>query len=112
MNKMLCLALCFLFSFCPCSQETNSQAKITLETGEVYSRKIVSKTNEMIMIITKEGTRFQFLLSEVKKMENESESVIVETEISSTKDFTFNRGNFAVMIEFAVGISKAKYCFE
>lgn len=43
--------------------------KITLHSGEVFVGKIIIKNSELIMISTADGMRFQFAMSEVKKIE-------------------------------------------
>ncbi|MHB9140928.1 MAG: hypothetical protein ACYC25_03530 [Paludibacter sp.] len=57
------------FSLALSAQENTVQDKITLKTSEIYVGKIVLKTNDMIMLSTMDGTRYQFQLSEIKKME-------------------------------------------
>jgi len=108
MKILVFLATCLLFSLHLCGQENIVLDKITLKTGDVYVGKIVLKTAEMIMITTKDGTRYQFQLSEIKSTANEDSNVISQTD---NEDFSVSSGNFGGMVELTVGISNAKYSF-
>lgn len=111
MKQIIFLTICLLFSFHLLGQETTVQDKITLNTGEIYIGKIVLKTNNMIMLTTKNGARYQFQLSEIKKMESESVSGISKSEKTDDNETTLHAGNFGGLVELSAGISYAKYGF-
>jgi len=99
------LFLCFsLFA------QTTFQDKITLKTGEVYVGEIVVRNQDMVMIKTPNGNRYQFPLSEIKELGKEK---IVLSEKIKPDVVEGKRGedNFCGMIELAGGISQSKYVF-
>lgn len=110
MKILVLLATCLLFSLHICGQENTVLDKITLKTGDVYVGKIVLKTADMIMITTKDGTRYQFQLSEIKATENQNLEVVSQNETENDA-LSVSSGNFGGMVEFTAGISNAKYCF-
>ena len=99
-----------LFSIHISGQENNALDKITLKTGDVYVGKIVLKTADMLMLTTKDGTRYQFQLSEIKATENQNSDTISQTEIEEA-EVSGASGNFGGMVELTAGISNAKYAF-
>ena len=90
-------------------QENNVQNKITLNTGEIYIGKVLLKNDEMIMISTKDGTRYQFPLSEIKKVENAGNESKFETDNGNQNNHISN--NFGGLIELSGGTASAKNSF-
>jgi len=93
------------------AQETVVLDKITLNTGEIYVGKIVLKTDDMIMLTTKEGERFQFQLSEIKKVESELFAGISKNDKTYENKTALITDNFGGIVEFSTGVSSAKYGF-
>ena len=88
-------------------QESSISDKITLITGEVYIGDIVVKTADMVMIKTKNGTRYQFPLSEVRqivKVQVDGKTQTSEIQLPVSSDF-------CGQLEVSGGISNAKYVF-
>ena len=104
----------FLFLTSPiAAQETITQDKITLLSGETYFGEIVLKTDEMIMIKTSDGKRYQFQLSQIKSIEKVSLTADNlkkggKTEITGEQ---IPKGDFCGSIEFSGGISSAQNAF-
>jgi len=94
------------------SQDVNLQDKITLNNGEVYKGEIILKNNDMVMLKTDNGTRYQFQLTEIKSIEKEqvSENTKTESQIPEKQEYT--SGNISGIIELAGGTSSAKNIFE
>lgn len=110
MKILVLLLTCMLLSLHLCGQENIVLDKITLKTGDVYVGKIVLKTADMIMIATKDGTRYQFQLSEIKATENQNSDITLQNN-NEDDQFSVSSGNFGGMVELTTGISNAKYCF-
>ena len=110
MKLSIFLAALLFFSISLCGQENNTLDKITLKTGDVYVGKIVLKTVDMLMLTTKDGTRYQFQLSEIKTTENQNSNVSSPNDIEEA-EFTGSSSNFGGMVELTVGASNSKYCF-
>lgn len=111
MKQFISLVIYLFFSLYLVGQETAIEDKITLNTGEIYVGKIILKTNDMIMLTTKDGTRYQFQLSEVKKTESNLNSNISKKEKTDDNETTLNSSNFGGIVELTGGVSSAKYCF-
>lgn len=81
--------------------------KITLLTGEVYVGDIVVKTEDMIMIKTITGAKYQFRTSQIKSVEKTSQTFIEahETENNSTDKL------FCAQIELGAGLLNAPHAF-
>lgn len=90
-------------------QENNVQNKITLNTGEIYIGKVLLKNDEMIMISTKDGTRYQFPLSEIKKVESVGNESKFENDNGNQNDNISN--NFGGLLELSGGTASAKNSF-
>ncbi|MDD5184893.1 MAG: hypothetical protein PHS84_06480 [Paludibacter sp.] len=112
MKQYLIVAFCIFISMSLSAQGNSVQDKITLKTGEIYVGKIVLKTNDMIMLNTIDGTRYQFQLSEIEKMETETKPNTSKVDKpDSIKTTTYNYGNFGGLVELSGGISNAKNSF-
>jgi len=108
--RIFVFVACLLFAFHASGQENNAYEKITLNTGEVYIGKVVLKTADMIMITTKEGTRYQFPLAEVAKTESETVgSIVVPEKVASI--LPAPKSSFGGLVELTAGVSSAKYSF-
>lgn len=86
--------------------------KVTLKTGDVYVGEIVIKTNELIMIKTKDGSRFQFQASEISNMEKVASVQESNTQTPVVSVIKTSSDSFTGIIEFAGGISSAKNAFN
>jgi len=111
MKQFISLVFCLFLSLYLVGQVMVVEDKITLNSGEIYVGKIILKTNDMIMLTTKNGTRYQFQLSEVKKIENSLNSNISKNERTDDNESTLNSSNFGGIVELTGGVSSAKYCF-
>lgn len=109
MRQIALLVLCFYFSLQLWAQEKATYDKITLNSGEVYVGEIVLSTPDVIMLRVKSGTRFQFQLSEVKKVEKELVAELAEPEVTPEEE---QQGNFAVIAELSGGASQADNSFS
>ena len=113
MKYFLILTFCLFLTSPMVAQESITQDKITLLSGETYFGEIILKTVEMIMIKTGNGKRYQFQLSQVKSIEKVSLSAADlkkdgKTEISGEQ---IPKGDFCGSIEFSGGISSAQNAF-
>lgn len=81
--------------------------KITLVTGEVYVGDIIAKTDEMVMIKTLEGARYQFQLIQVKAIGKTTQRV--EPKSGRTKYGDDNP--FCVQIETGAGVLNVSDAF-
>lgn len=110
--KHISLIVTFLIlTFQVFSQDANLQDKITLNNGEVYKGEIILKNNDMVMLKTDDGTRYQFQLSEIKSIEKEPASIKVEPEAQIVEKQEDTSGNISGIIELAGGTSSAKNLF-
>ena len=96
----------YIFAFPP--------EKITLKTGEVYVGEIIIKNDEIILIRTKEGERYQFPVSSVKSIVKITDEPIVDDAIpkATSETFTDNSSqNIRGFIEVSGGTSSGLNCF-
>ena len=110
-NYLLFFLFLFLFSGTILSQQPTLKDKITLKTGEVYTGEIILKNDAIVMLKTVDGTRFQFPLSEISKIDKE---IAVITSKFDTIPTTPNQKsqNFSGILELSGGISSAKFSFD
>lgn len=111
MKHICILVLALLLSFQLFGEEPAHLDRITLNTGEVYVGEIVVKTAEMVMIKAKSGARYQFQLTEVRQIEKMPVTAVPETRPTNTITPTLPDGNFIGQLEFASGISNARFAF-
>lgn len=106
--KYLGILVIFIFgSLYVNAQEAIQKDKITLNSGEVYIGEILVQNNELIMLKTKDGTRYQFQKSEIKKVEKELVPIkSIEEPIDSNLSIT----TFSGVFELSGGVSSAKNC--
>jgi len=112
MKHLSFLVFILFFSIQLWGQDSTIQDKITLKSGEVYFGEIVVRTAEMVMIKTLNGTRYQFQLSEVTKIEKRPDN---QTSVENIKNLNQNistENNFCGNIELSAGISNAKNSFS
>jgi len=99
--------LFFILSFHVFSQETNREDIIFLNNGETYKGEIVLRTNDFLMLKTRDGKRFQFPINEISKIEQKNK----ERGTAGTSDSTVT-GNFAGIINLSGGVSSAPGAFS
>jgi small nuclear ribonucleoprotein (snRNP)-like protein len=110
--KQFCIFVLTIFlSFQLYGQESAVSTKITLNTGEIYIGEIVVKTPDMVMIKAKNGTRYQFQLTEVKQIENILLADLSNTATANVLSVSQSEENFSGQLEISGGISNAKYAF-
>jgi hypothetical protein len=111
--KQLCLLVLYLvISSQLWGQESVIQNKITLNSGEVYVGEILVKTNEMVMIKTANGKRYQFQLSEVKMIEQVmSSGSLIQSETDQSEK-TDHAAFFCGDIELSGAIANTSNSFK
>jgi len=112
MTRISIIIIYILFSGFSLMAQTEVQDKIILKTGEVYVGELVVHNQEMVMIKTQNGNRYQFQLSEIKEIGREKLVQLPPDSIQRVR--VLNRrgnANFCGMIELTGGISQAKYTF-
>ncbi|MEI6555453.1 MAG: hypothetical protein WCL70_07690 [Paludibacter sp.] len=113
MKHFVFLFFCILLTSQLVAQESVSKDKITLLTGEIYIGNIYAKTDELVMIKTENGKRYQFMLSQVKRIEKttltskDSNKNTVKSSVDDTSP-----GYFCGNLEISGGISSAKNAFS
>jgi len=112
MKQISFLIICILFTLNAWCQVTALQDKVTLKTGDVYVGEIVVKTDDLIMIKTKDGSKFQFQVSEISKIEKVASVEESNSQTSAVTEIKTSSDNFTGIIEFAGGISSAKNAFD
>lgn len=86
------------FSFAPLTaQEVKPKDVLHLKNGEVFKGMIMLKNDEVVILNTDDGKRYQFRLSEVEKLEQETPKIQRERKESPS--------NFAALVELKGGIS-------
>jgi len=111
MKQLVALVLGLFISFLIYGQASSSLNKVTLNSGEVYIGEIVVKTNELIMIKAKNGTRYQFQLKDVKEISAVTATEAADNNTSKAKTPLTVDGNFSGQLEVIGGISSAKNAF-
>ena len=92
-----------IFFFCVQLQAQEiPTSTITLKNGETYRGEIVLRTEEMVMLKTKDGIRYQFQTREIEKIG--AENILKSEETANAK---INRGSFAGMMDAAGGVAFA-----
>lgn len=110
MKKTGILILFIFCSFWMSGQNTILKDRITLNTGEVLIGEIQLKTNELIILKTEDGGKFQFPLKEIKSIDKQavSTNTTVPPE-SPTTEPVLAESNIKGIVNFAGGITSAKY---
>lgn len=91
----------FFISLQVFSQQPAQEDVIYLKNGEKYNGEIVLKTDEIVMLKTHDGKRFQFQLSEIKEISKEN---VKMEEVGENVP----KGNFAGLLQVNGGISSIK----
>lgn len=100
------LALCLLISITLLGQETIRLNKVTLHSGEVFVGEILLNNQEIILIKTLSGSRFQFPVSEIKSIEQND---VKTSEIKKENDIEIiGAANLCGIFEINGGISNAE----
>ncbi len=111
--KQICfLVICVLFTLNAWCQDKTSLDKVTLKTGDVYTGEIIVKTDDLIMLKMKDGSRFQFQTSEISKIEKAIQNEESNTQSPEVTEIKKSSDNFTGIIEFAGGVSSAQNAFD
>ena len=107
------ITVSFLFGFLfDISAQEIVTDKIILKTGEIYFGEILVKDNEIVLIKTLNGARFQFPLTSVKSIEKEyNKTAVTSSEDSLQKTNDLSTNQFCIMLDLSGGISSAKYSY-
>lgn len=111
MKQLYVLVLTLFLSFQLWGQESVVLDRITLNTGEIYIGEIVVKTADIVMIKSLNGTRYQFQLVEVKKIDKTNTSGLAKNQTANRMVDAQIDGNFSGQLEITGGISSAKFAF-
>lgn len=109
--KIIRIIVVFLFfASVVFAQDKTLLDKITLKTGETYTGEILVQNSEVVMLKSANGSRFQFQLSEVKKIEKISKEAALNAD--SAMYHSPGNNSFAGFLEIAGGVSAAKRSFD
>ena len=112
MKHLYLIVLCLIISAQIWGQESVIQNKITLNSGKIYIGEIIVKTNEIVMIKTAGGKRYQFQLSDVKKIERISKNDNSDQSVQSDIPATDKDAIFCGDIELSGGIANTSNSFK
>ena len=112
MKQLYLLIFCLIISTQLWGQESVIQNKITLNSGEMYIGEIIVKTNEIVMIKAAGGKRYQFQLSDVKKIERISNNDYSDKPDKSEIPASGKDAVFCGNIELAGGIANTPNSFK
>ncbi|MDD3322213.1 MAG: hypothetical protein PHS59_12300 [Paludibacter sp.] len=116
MKKKVLLLIAIFFSLFVSSQNSVFKDRITLTTGDIYIGDIQLKTNELIIIQTINGAKFQFQLSEVKSIEKVNIAQIQMTDstasLNESNDSLLIQKNIYGIIEISGSVASAKKLFD
>ncbi len=108
--KIIRIIIVFLFfGTAVFAQKTVLLDKITLKSGDTYTGEIIVQNSEVVMLKTANGNRYQFQLSEVRKIEKITQFEV--TDADSTINHSTTGNNFAGFLEVAGGVSFVKRSF-
>ncbi len=93
----------------PVQENEISYRKIVLNTGDIYYGEILVENEQLVMIKTPQGTRFQFPRSEIRSIDENFEAA----EIPNTQeDFPIPEDNkFVMSVEASAGASYSKLSY-
>ncbi|MEI6751630.1 MAG: hypothetical protein WCK78_00540 [Paludibacter sp.] len=112
MRHLLFLFFLIIFTGQLVAQESVSKDKIILLSGESYLGEIVLKTDELIMLKTETGRKFQFQLSQIKSIEKTTiESSRNSTDDSQSTEALYSE-NFGGSLELSGGICGTRNAFS
>jgi len=109
MRKTCILILFILCSFWMSGQNTVLKDRITLNTGEVFVGEIQLKTNELVILKTEDGGKFQFQLKEIKSIDKQAASESTTTENSNSSETVSTQSNIKGIVDLTGGVASAKY---
>jgi len=89
--------------------QNNTLEKVTLRSGEVYVGEILLKNQDIVMIQTTAGAKFQFPAADVKSIETVSSNHLKNTqsENEANSPEAIPEGNISALIELSGGIAHA-----
>lgn len=90
--------------------ENQKERKITLKSGDVYYGEILLENEQIVMIKTSEGSRFQFPASEV--MSIGSDFVAEEKAVEETQITVIDDSKFVMTIDVQGGASYSKQAYS
>lgn len=102
MKKKYSIILAILFFCIPIFGQQKTTDVIYLKNGDKYTGKIVFKNEEVIMLETNDGKRFQFQTSEIKETTQE------EATSNESQTQTYNKGNLVGLLQLDGGTSAIK----
>ena len=105
-NHFLFFFLFFAFLIANAQEGTS---KITLKSGAVFVGELILKNDELIMLKDNTGARFQFLVSEIDKIEKATTEPITTTKQAPIE--TSRNENFCGHIELSFGNASARKAF-
>lgn len=85
------------------AQQTVVVSVITLKTGEKYRGEIVVRNDEILMLKTEDGKRYQFLINEIEKIKQEPSAVSKKEIVSEEK----TKNLFGGMLSLNAGLGSA-----
>lgn len=100
MRKKIFAVLLFLFQFMLTFSQDKLQDIVVLKNGEKYKGEIVLKNDEILLLKTDDGKRFQFQMSDVEKTDRQMVKVDNKETID---DNSFDRGNFSGLFQLGGG---------
>jgi len=109
MKKIIFFIFFLSFFYQTFAQELIFHDKITLKSGAVYVGNIILKTNEMLMIETRDGKKIQFPLEEI--IATDKTSIPTENKTNLQKQSPKNGGVIYGNIELSAGLSNAYQAF-
>jgi len=121
--SLIFLCVCAL-GFAQNTEADNPIRKITLSTGEVFVGEILVENEQIVMIRTANGNRYQFPRADIKSIETDFEADRAEStnrrptsELRAFDEANRTEGSssyekFAIMIDLQGGISGAKHAFS
>ncbi len=109
----LLFILFFVNSWTVFSQSVSKERdKVVMKTGEIYYGEVVFRNDEMLILQTDEGVRYQFSLEEVKDISKETVDGSDELEKMQQEGQSDEIQNFFAVLDACGGISSAKNSFD
>lgn len=104
MRKFFLIILLLIFPFVFAFSQEKLQDIVILKNGEKYKGEIVLKNDEILLLKTEDGKRFQFQMSDVEKTGRQ----MVKEDNKETLDANnFDRGNFSGLFQVGGGFFSA-----
>lgn len=83
--------------------------KLILKSGDIYVGEIILKTDEVVILQTTDGTRYQFPFSDIKEISKSADIFPTENISSNNDTLSFP---FCAFLEFTGGVAQAKNKFD